>query len=412
MIQFKTSFKTSAVGIAVGLALSMMPMPSSATLADDIETAESGSSDEVTEPQSELQVAKADLDEITDRLKALNSEVVKGEATKKRIAANRKVLEDQASTYDVDIEKLQKKIDALEIELSEQAGDLFKEGGERSALSGIDPDSLRKRGLSRKAIRSRIEIAEDLRQAKADLKAKEQGKEELAENLDLEASGNDANLQKYDSARSSLVEVAEEAEERAQRTLFEAEGLDSIDKTKADALRKSVAALEEQVGLALKDKIAKEEAEAKANPGKEYVSDGSFPTEADMVDAGNGINVHKEIASDVRRMLKAAEADGVLLQSINGTGGFRSHARQIELRRQHCGSSNYDIYKKKSSLCIPPTATPGNSMHEQGKAIDFSNKFGAITRNSPEFRWLTEHAATYGFKNLPSESWHWSINGR
>jgi zinc D-Ala-D-Ala carboxypeptidase len=35
-----------------------------------------------------------------------------------------------------------------------------------------------------------------------------------------------------------------------------------------------------------------------------------------------------------------------------------------------------------------------------------------LTRASTGYRWIVVYAASYGFYNLPSEPWHWSINGR
>jgi LAS superfamily LD-carboxypeptidase LdcB len=62
--------------------------------------------------------------------------------------------------------------------------------------------------------------------------------------------------------------------------------------------------------------------------------------------------------------------------------------------------------------CSPPTAIPGRSKHEQGLAIDFSHNGRAIqTRSSPAFQWLAANAGSYGFRNLPSEPWHWSTDG-
>ena len=57
---------------------------------------------------------------------------------------------------------------------------------------------------------------------------------------------------------------------------------------------------------------------------------------------------------------------------------------------------------------LPPTAQPGTSMHERGLAIDFDN----CSRGTAAYGWLSGHAGQYGFHNLPSESWHWSVNGR
>jgi D-alanyl-D-alanine carboxypeptidase len=52
-------------------------------------------------------------------------------------------------------------------------------------------------------------------------------------------------------------------------------------------------------------------------------------------------------------------------------------------------------------------------MHEQGLAIDFTcNGGGSIESHSNVcYQWLAAHASQYGFHNLPSEAWHWSVNG-
>jgi hypothetical protein len=117
-----------------------------------------------------------------------------------------------------------------------------------------------------------------------------------------------------------------------------------------------------------------------------------------------GIMVHTSIAAPLESMIAAAEVDGVVLSGA----GYRSHERQIELRRQHCGTSEYAIYRMPSSQCSPPTARPGASMHEQGLAVDFVN---CSSRSTACWGWLNVNAAAFGFFNLPSEPWHWSIDG-
>ena len=122
--------------------------------------------------------------------------------------------------------------------------------------------------------------------------------------------------------------------------------------------------------------------------------------------------VHADIASALEAMLAAAEADGVIL----GGWGHRSTAQQVALRRQHCGGPGISdaeaIYGVPAGSCSPPTAKPGSSMHELGLAIDFTHAGASIsTRSSPAFQWLAANAADYGFRNLPSEPWHWSVNG-
>lgn len=118
--------------------------------------------------------------------------------------------------------------------------------------------------------------------------------------------------------------------------------------------------------------------------------------------------VHRSIASNVQGLLSAASAAGFNLSG----GGFRDPASQISLRRAHCGPSYYDIYQRPASQCSPPTAIPGRSMHEQGRALDIKSGGALITsRSSAAFKWLAANAAAYGFYNLPSEPWHWSTNG-
>jgi LAS superfamily LD-carboxypeptidase LdcB len=125
--------------------------------------------------------------------------------------------------------------------------------------------------------------------------------------------------------------------------------------------------------------------------------------------SGGSITVASSIAGNLQSLLNAASSSGV---SMCG-GGYRSSAGQIETRRNNCGTSNYDIYQKPAGDCSPPTARPGQSMHERGLAVDFTcNGGGAISsQSSPCFRWLDGNASRYGFYNLPSEPWHWSSNG-
>jgi len=114
--------------------------------------------------------------------------------------------------------------------------------------------------------------------------------------------------------------------------------------------------------------------------------------------------VNAQIAKNVDDLLNAAKASGVTLTG----SAFRTMASQISLRKAHCGSSNYDIYEKPSGQCSPPTAKPGYSNHQMGLAIDFG-KCGS--RATECYKWLASNAQKYGLKNLPSEPWHWSVDG-
>lgn len=131
-------------------------------------------------------------------------------------------------------------------------------------------------------------------------------------------------------------------------------------------------------------------------------------SEAGMVTVG-GITVSEAIGDDLEALLNAAAADGVALTG----SGWRSTDEQIELRRQHCGTSDYDVYQRPPGECSPPTAIPGTSNHETGLAIDFRDGDGvSLSWGSPGFAWLSENAGRFGLYNLPSEPWHWSVDGR
>ncbi|KHD74192.1 D-alanyl-D-alanine carboxypeptidase [Actinoplanes utahensis] len=117
-----------------------------------------------------------------------------------------------------------------------------------------------------------------------------------------------------------------------------------------------------------------------------------------------GVTVHRSVAFAFKRMVDDARADGVELSG----GGFRTKERQIELRKINgCP----DVWKAPSSSCRVPTAIPGRSLHEIGLAVDISSGGRTISRQTKAFTWLQAHARAYGYVNLPSEAWHWSITG-
>jgi len=118
--------------------------------------------------------------------------------------------------------------------------------------------------------------------------------------------------------------------------------------------------------------------------------------------------VANSIGAQFSRLMNAAKSAGI---NMGCSSSFRDPAQQIALRKQNCGTSNYDIYQKPSTQCSPPTAIPGSSQHEKGLAVDF-NCAGASMAGSRCFSWLSSNARTYGFYNYAPEPWHWSTTGR
>jgi LAS superfamily LD-carboxypeptidase LdcB len=71
---------------------------------------------------------------------------------------------------------------------------------------------------------------------------------------------------------------------------------------------------------------------------------------------------------------------------------------------------------------IPLKAPPGYSNHSNGAAVDFGTTFGGVYykadsstrlawRKTWLHPWLKGNAATFGFKPLASEEWHWDFEG-
>lgn len=120
-------------------------------------------------------------------------------------------------------------------------------------------------------------------------------------------------------------------------------------------------------------------------------------------------NVCNKIASNVQAMVALAKSQGINLDGW----GWRSQSQQIQLRIRHCGgNTQYNVYQKPSSQCLPPTARPGASRHESGLAIDFKCDGVVVqTRDNKCFLWLNQNAGKFGLFNLSSEPWHWSFDG-
>ncbi len=113
------------------------------------------------------------------------------------------------------------------------------------------------------------------------------------------------------------------------------------------------------------------------------------------------------IAGNLRSLLDAASAAGFQL----GGSGWRDSSGQIALRRQHCGTSDYAVYQMPPEQCSPPTAIPGRSKHERGLAVDFTIGGRTLRYGDAAFQWMMANAGSYGWVNLPSEPWHWSVGG-
>jgi hypothetical protein len=129
----------------------------------------------------------------------------------------------------------------------------------------------------------------------------------------------------------------------------------------------------------------------------------------------HGVTVNAFIATNIDQMIQAAAAARIKMTG----GGFRTLQDQIDVRRNNCGSSHYNIYDEDAGKCHPPAARPKYSNHEMGLAVDWSACGGAKcspsligSRSDSGYIWMNANASKFGFKNLPSEPWHWSVDGK
>jgi D-alanyl-D-alanine carboxypeptidase len=201
-----------------------------------------------------------------------------------------------------------------------------------------------------------------------------------------------SNSQARDAAAS--LTTAKAAEATATTTVTSAIG--AVKSASADvvATQQKVAALKTPAELAAQAAAMSRTVVAEVRP--------AFTT-ADTASV-YGTTVHRSVAYAYRRMVDDAKKAGI---AISG-GGFRTKQRQIELRKINgCP----DVWTAPASSCRVPTAIPGRSLHEIGMAVDVTSGGRSLTSKSRAFTWLKAHADEYGFVNLPSEPWHWSITG-
>lgn len=121
------------------------------------------------------------------------------------------------------------------------------------------------------------------------------------------------------------------------------------------------------------------------------------------------INVCKSVSVNLKNIIEKAKKEGIILSGY----GSRSYNEQVNLRKKH---NCPDVFISPSNQCKPPTARPGYSKHESGKAVDFNCNGKSMSasggKNSKCFIWLSKNGPKNGFYNLKSEPWHWSDDGR
>jgi hypothetical protein len=343
---------------------------------------------------SQINVLKATDAEIQAALKTLNQNVAGAEA----VFNDARAASDAASA---EAAAAKAKAEATAADLGDRREKLKVIAVESYMRSPVSNSELENVTLTdaNDAVRAQVfaqvwgERADDLADQVEVLAADQAAYQAQAESAAATAEAREAEVQarveELRVARAQQRKLAAQVEDKLERALSESASLAQLDKT-------------------LSDQIARESQRYRAPRGGGG-GGGSLPQAGNVsVRTVGGITVATSIADNVERLLAAASADGISF----GGGGYRNSSSQIALRRSNCGSSNYAIYQMPASQCSPPTARPGASMHERGLAIDFTYNGRVInSRSNPGYLWLKANASKYGLYNLPSEPWHWSVNG-
>jgi LAS superfamily LD-carboxypeptidase LdcB len=300
------------------------------------------------------------------------------------------------------VEDLQLEIAELDAATDQMIIDAFVDPPVNHALDAFRVDTLSEATVKDALVSMKADadttLLEQLDEARAELEVEQAEKEDLAAAADQRKSEADAALAELNTSLEAQATLATEVEARLNAKLAEAEALEAYDAE----LSRQIQAEQEALAASLAA------AQAQPEPGGSTVTPAPGGLATVSCPGGGSITVAGTIADSVQSLLDAAFADGIVLCG----GGYRDPQEQIELRMAHCGTSEYAIYEMPSSQCDPPTARPGTSLHEQGLAIDFTcNGGGALSSGSECFSWLSANAADYGLYNLPSEPWHWSVNG-
>ncbi|MBL8778745.1 MAG: D-alanyl-D-alanine carboxypeptidase family protein [Acidimicrobiales bacterium] len=369
------------------VAVALAAGPVQAARSDDPRAERAAVQDRRAELAGQLDVLSADMAQITEALEAIGRNV---DAQRARVEDAQRAAEQaeaDAEAARAEEEAKQAEIEALQDQQEQLLVDSYiREGSNESGmdvLSGSDPtEAAERRALVDITGNRNEDVADQLQAAREDLADARARAEDAAQRAE----------EQHAEVARRLEELRASQEEQRQLQVQVEERMDSV------RLADDELALEE---FGLSAEIAEQERAAAAAAAEAAAARGiSIQGSGNLATVG-GITVDASIAGNLQSMLQAAAGDGTTLTG----SGWRSNARQIQLRTINgCP----DVWTSSPSSCRVPTAIPGTSMHERGLAIDFDN---CSYRGSACYIWLANNASRYGFYNLPSEPWHWSVNG-
>ncbi|MDZ7673874.1 MAG: M15 family metallopeptidase [Acidimicrobiales bacterium] len=405
--------------VAAAIAVLTLVLPATAHAGDPREERE-----DVRRKQA---AAAADIDalrasdaEVEAALETLNSNVAAQEAA--LVDARRRAAQAEAA-----LAEATELVNAKEAEIAElhdqvesvAVAAFVRPPNTDSLLDSLGAETLGEAELKQSLLQAKssnqFDVLDQLERARQDLETARSEAEAAAAAAAENRAAVDAKLAEVRQAQNEQQQVAADVENRLDRRLSEAAALEDLDAELSAEIKKEQERLAALAAQAAANRRAREASSSNGSSGSSGSSGngGGGATTISITGSGsivsvNGIRVHQSIAGQLRSMLSAASSAGINLSG----GGYRSPTGQIQTRRNNCGSSNYAVYQMPAGSCSPPTARPGTSMHERGLAVDFTYQGRIVnSRSSAAFQWLAANAAGYGFYNLPSEPWHWSVNG-
>ncbi len=388
-----------------------------------------GSQAERDAVRSQLDTVSADLDvlaatdaEIRAELDRIDTALA-NQATKiadaRTAAEAAKVAE---ATADAEVATATAEVDELTVRARELAIQLYTRPADQETILAVirakPGDAAKRLALARFRVEDASELLDQLVARKGELEAARRVAADARLAAEQAAAAEQARLEELQALRVEQFAFAEDLANRIEHKLFEAEFLRSRD---ADLAARIEAEQRELIGRLPQGPPPTPPPAAPPSGGGTSPTTTAPPTGTTTPPTRTpvvtpvettwvgGIEVATSIAGQVRGLIDAAAADGITLWGY----GYRDIFVQIELRRAHCGTSDYEIWDMPSWQCTPWVARPGTSMHESGLAIDFVSNGDLIrSQSNPGFVWLSENASRFGLYNLPAEPWHWSTNGR
>ncbi|HEY6532281.1 MAG TPA: D-alanyl-D-alanine carboxypeptidase family protein [Acidimicrobiales bacterium] len=356
---------------------------------------------------AQVDALKGDQGEVAAALAALDENVRGQQATLADARLQVEVSTAAAEQAEKEIAKTEKRIEALRQKVVAYAVEAYITPPDEDLLRRMEATSASEDATKRALLAMRSGTDADslhrLQGAREHLDNQRERAQQSREEAERAAVRADEALTTLASARSQQQAFAQQVRARLDEKLADAFFLSQVD----SALGQRIAA--EQAALAAAVRTVPSN-----GTGGSSGSGGSSPSKVASVPRPplttvGGITVASSIAPQLKQLLTAAAAAGFELRGY----GWRDSRNQLALRAQNCGGwTDYALYEMPPDQCSPPTARPGASMHEQGLAVDLSEGGEFIeSRKSAVFKWLAAHAPTYGFRNLPSEPWHWSTTG-